>query len=166
MNRLRAFLIDPPAQLNGGTITIVSVSDMLGLQEVMERNRQRWREAVALAEPEPIKKKEFTSKCGLPRLDNYDVSEYPKEYWEKWPKYGLENLPNKSWIMPEKVTQLCEEAGIDVKGPMAAPVIQDLKFGANIGAVGRSRLPSIGPNSKLALENGFRVQDALAVFCK
>ena len=139
---------------------------MLGLQEVMERNRQRWREAVALAEPEPIKKKEFTSKCGLPRLDNYDVSEYPKEYWEKWPKYGLENLPNKSWIMPEKVTQLCEEAGIDVKGPIAAPVIQDLKFGANIGAVGRSRLPSIGPNSKLALENGFRVQDALAVFCK
>ena len=62
---------------------------MLGLQEVMERNRQRWREAVALAEPEPIKKKEFTSKCGLPRLDNYDMCKYPKEYWDKWPKYGL-----------------------------------------------------------------------------
>ena len=73
----------------------------------MERNRQRWREAVALAEPESIKKKEFTSKCGLPRLDNYDVCKYPKEYWDKWPKYGLENLPNRSWIIPEKVTKLC-----------------------------------------------------------
>ena len=116
-----------------------------------------WEQARGSPEPPELKEKVFVAKCKIPVLENYGGEKYPEEYWECWPSQRLEDAKVKTWVNHEELEELCEEVGITVEFGQAWVVLRDLRFGADLGAVGRSRLGSQGPNGKLALEHGARV---------
>ena len=73
------------------------------------------------------------------------------------------SVPKSLGAVPH-LEQVCKEVGFNTSHGLAYQVINDLKHGADIGARGRSRLPSKGPNSKSTTEHGVRIQDTLAAF--
>ena len=123
-----------------------------------------WDQARDSLEPPKLKEKVFMAKCKIPVLESYGGEKYPEEYWECWPSQRLEDAKVKTWVNHEELEELCKEVGIAVEFGQAWVVLRDLRFGADLGAVGRSRLGSQGPNGKLALEHGAKVQDTIGAF--
>ena len=131
----------------------------------MEAENVKWREARRSRTPEKKREPTFIPKFpNIPVLEDYGLATYPDEYWNTWPFSKLSDYKVSSWASPEILEEICKEAGVDTSHGLAAQVISDLKSGADIGAKGRSRLASTGPNTTEAIEHGDRVQDTLASF--
>ena len=125
-----------------------------------------WRAAREGPEPKELTEKVFTPKCKIPVLDKYEAEVYPEEYWDCWPVKKLEDSKVETWVKPEELQALCWEVGIRTDFGQAKVVLSDLKFGCDLGATGRSRLASSGPNGRLALLHGEKVQDTIGAFVK
>ena len=131
---------------------------------MLEEEERQWEEARLAPPPPQIEGKDFCPKFQLPRLPDYTLKVFPEEYWQHWPKNRLEEAEVKSWANQEEIRKKCQLVGIDTESGQAKAVLNDLQFGANIGAEGRSRQASCGPNNELALEHGEKVQDSICSF--
>ena len=69
-------------------------------------------------------------------------------------------MPTKSWVSSIELRKLGEQLGYKDKHRMNR-VCSRLEMGANIGCVGRGRLPKITPNGPSTYEFGARVADSL-----
>ena len=151
-------------------LTIIAViPDLLGLDGWMEvalSANVRWERAQEAAPPPAPPPKVFVPKFDIPVLKDYSEEVFPSEYWDAWPVFPLSEAKVQSWVDVEALKGLCVKAGIPIDTGLAAEVLHDLEFGADIGARGRSRLPTWGKNGKTAFQYGERVQDTLASFIK
>ena len=127
----------------------------------LKRARETFKSARS---PETPAEKVFVPKFKIPVLEDYGAEEYPPEYWEAWPSYPLSEARVESWVRVEDLRKLCIKAGIDTDSGLAKEVLSDLSKGADIGATGASRLPTVGKNGQTALRYGDRIQDTLASF--
>ena len=125
---------------------------------------QKWIEAKSAPPPPELMEKLFEPKCGIPVLEDYEQEKFPGEYWDCWPVRSLEHAQVETWVDFKELQELCEDVGINVKHGTPKTVLGDLEHGADIGARGRSRLGSKGPNSKLALQYASKVQDTICAF--
>ena len=100
-------------------------------------------------------------KCAnLPLLSSYKRT-LPANYWSKWNKRTFSQvLPTKSWVSSTKIQELCQEVGYRDAARLKR-VVDRLDNGADIGCVGRARLPTVTPNGSSAYEYGARVADSL-----
>ena len=111
--------------------------------------------------PPPPAKKVFTAKYPIPVLTNYEVKDYPPQYWSSWTRVPLTGSEVQPWLnVPEFKRQL-ERVGIDTTTESVSLILNDLEFGADIGASGRARLPTTEKNARSAFEYGDRLQEAL-----
>ena len=104
----------------------------------------------------PLKK--FKPKFDLPILVNYKT-EAPSWFWHSFPSNLMQ--PAQSMVNADKL----KAAAIQARYPdtkTLQKVYKDLKFGANIGCVGKFRLPSSATNAPSAFKNGPEVTDAIA----
>ena len=100
-------------------------------------------------------------KYSLPQLDSYKPSEVPLEFWDHWQKLPLGQAiaGNKSWINPVALMQAARDRGVQPEGLLESCSM--LEQGADIGCVGRGRLPTRAPNSKTVLQDGPIICDVL-----
>ena len=111
--------------------------------------------------PQVPPQKPFTPKYPIPVLEDYSKDIYPLHYWGTWEKFPLEAGTVTPWLNTGEFRRQLIEAGINVDSTANMEILNDLEKGANIGASGRSRLPTMGRNSKLAYQYGDRLQEAL-----
>ena len=108
--------------------------------------------------PEP---KQFKPKMALPTLGSYKGNA-PVSYWNCWPKRTFEQmLPTKSWVSSEKLKELALNYKYSDWGRLER-VCHRLDNGADIGCVGRARLPTFCSNATSTFLYGDRVADGLA----
>ena len=69
-------------------------------------------------------------------------------------------LPTKSWVSSREMRKLCTDVGYKDQERLDR-VCSRLENGANIGCVGRARLPTVTPNGKSTYDFGARVADSL-----
>ena len=91
--------------------------------------------------------KQHTYKYQLPSLGSYKPSEVPAEFWAQWWKRPLTSCiqENKSWICPDKLWAAAMARGMLGSGKLAR-ICQVLRVGADIGCIGRGRLPTRSSN--------------------
>ena len=107
----------------------------------------------------PLKVHKF--KYSLPLLDSYKASEVPVDFWDQWLKLPLAQAieDNKSWICPKALMQAARDRKVEPTGLLESCHI--LEVGADIGCVGRGRLPTRALNSRRVLEDGPVICDVL-----
>ena len=109
--------------------------------------------------PEP-KKHKF--KYQLPKLKSYRGGDIPAQFWNLWLKRPLREAisSNTSWISPVKLMDAAIKRGapIDSRLVKACSVLEG---GANIGCIGRGRLPTQTVNAEVVLEHGAVLCDVL-----
>ena len=88
----------------------------------------------------PLKVHKF--KYSLPQLDSYKASEVPAAFWDHWQKLPLDVAiaGNRSWIDPEALLQAARDRGVQPVGLLESCSM--LRQGADLGCVGRGRLPT------------------------
>ena len=113
----------------------------------------------------PLKQHKF--KFQLPRLPSYAAKDVPQSFWEKWTKLSLpEGLAkNESWISSSALRQAALVRGVMVDERIEE-VCRILDDGADIGCVGRGRLPTQAPNAKQVLDHGDIICDVLQDWVK
>ena len=111
--------------------------------------------------PQVPPQKPFSSKYPIPVLEDYSKEIYPLHYWGTWEKFPLEAGTVTPWLDTGEFRKQLISAGINVDSAANMEILQELEKGANIGASGRSRLPTTGKNSRLAYQYGDRLQEAL-----
>ena len=110
-----------------------------------------------MASPPPPAQKVFTPKYPIPVLKDYEVDFYPPEYWSGWIRVPLTGSAIHPWIdVPEFRRQL-EQVGIDTTSDSVSMILNDLQFGATIGATGRARLPTAEKNARSSFAYGDRL---------
>ena len=109
--------------------------------------------------------KVFKPKCNLPSLNNYREKADPT-YWKLWPSISWEKARQmKSGINPEALENLAWET--DFPYPtILRKVVNDVKFGANLGVADMYRVQSSSTNAPSAYEFGDRVSDSLCKMMK
>ena len=126
-----------------------------------EEARDAWiqviENVIKQGKPDPLPRKVFKPKYDLEILESYS-GRAPPGYWEKFP--ANYDLPRPSLIDHDKLRRMAVELG--VQGPMLDQVLVDLQEGANIGCVGKSRLPTRSTNAPSAYQFGPQVSDAIA----
>ena len=111
--------------------------------------------------PPPPAKKVFTAKYPIPVLTNYEVKDYPPQYWSSWTRVPLTGSEVQPWLNVPEFKRPLERVGIDTTTESVSLILNDLEFGADIGASGRARLPTTEKNAISAFEYGDRLQEAL-----
>ena len=93
--------------------------------------------------------KQHTFKYKLPPLDSYKPSEVPADFWKHWWKRPLDLAikENDSGISAEKLQEAYLSRGL-LFGGKVAKVCKVLRDGADLGCVGRGRLPTRSPNGE------------------
>ena len=139
---------------------------VLDFSEATVRNLAFWTERWHAAATEPIEElpppKVFTPKFALPILADYTKTA-PPSYWANFP--ANYSWPATSLINPDLLRSLALESGFqDV--PTLEKVYIDLKYGADIGCRGEFRRPGRASNAPSAFEQGPKVSDAIADWCK
>ena len=105
--------------------------------------------------------KEFKPKMNLPKLSSYK-DKAPAGYWNSWPKRTFEQmLPTRSWVSSAKLKELALNYSYSDWARLEK-VCERLDKGADIGCVGRARLPTVSTNASSAFEFGDRVADGIA----
>ena len=101
-------------------------------------------------------------KYRLPKLLSYKGEEVPNYFWNLWTKLPLAAAVagNSSWIIYGRLLEAASKRGaaIDTRMLRACSVLKD---GADIGCVGRGRLPTRVRNSDVVLEHGDIICDVL-----
>ena len=107
----------------------------------------------------PLKVHKF--KYSLPQLDSYKASEVPAAFWDHWQKLPLDVAiaGNRSWIDPEALLQAARDRGVQPVGLLESCSM--LRQGADLGCVGRGRLPTRALNAEKLLEDGPIICDVL-----
>ena len=107
----------------------------------------------------PLKQHKF--KYNLPTLESYDAKEVPDSFWINWKKLPLNQAvdTNQSWICPAALRQAARRRGVQPDGLEKTCTM--LEEGANIGCVGRGRLPTRAKNSDRVLGDGKILCDVL-----
>ena len=111
--------------------------------------------------PLPPAKKVFTAKYPIPVLEDYDVDHYPPHYWSSWTRVPLTGSEVQPWLNVPEFRRQLQQVGIDTASESVSLILNDLEFGADIGASGRARLPTTERNARSAFEYGDRLQEAL-----
>ena len=111
--------------------------------------------------PLPPAKKVFTAKYRIPVLEEYDVDHYPPHYWTSWTRVPLTGSKVQPWLNVSEFRRQLQQVGIDTTSESVLLILNDLEFGADIGASGRARLPTSERNARSAFEYGDRIQKAL-----
>ena len=102
--------------------------------------------------PDLPPKKIFIPKYPIPVLTDYDVPNYPPHYWAGWFRIPITGSQLTPWVnIPEFRKQL-EAVGVDTTSDSVSLILKDLEHGADIGATGRARLPTIEKNARSAFE--------------
>ena len=118
-----------------------------------------------LAALPPPKQHKF--KFELPRLASYAAQDVPHSFWEKWEKLPLPKAlaENKSWISSSALRQaaLVREVVVDERFEEVCRILDE---GAEIGCVGRGRLPTQARNAKQVLDHGPIICDVLQDWVK
>ena len=122
----------------------------------------RWSSIVGLALPSLPPPRQFKPKVGLPVLECYRSSA-PSSFWGVFPQNLVS--PGKSLVDPDKLESLARESKFPRQDVLAA-VLLDLRHGAVIGCKEPFRAPSRALNASSAYENGEKVTDAIAAWCK
>ena len=65
------------------------------------------------------------------------------------------------WLNVSEFRRQLQQVGIDTTSESVLLILNDLEFGADIGASGRARLPTSERNARSAFEYGDRLQKAL-----
>ena len=94
-------------------------------------------------------------------LEYYSKDVYPLHYWGAWEKFPLNASSVTPWLDTAEFRKQLTEAGINADSIVNREILNNLENGANIGASGRSCLPTQRKNSKLAYQYGDRLQEAL-----
>ena len=134
---------------------------------------KRWRAKEALlkkalhmpvAPLPPMKQHKF--KFDLPRLESYVANDVPDSFWISWHKLPLRQAldTNKSWICPVALREAAKRRGVQPEGLEKSCTM--LEEGANIGCVGRGRLPTRAMNSERVLGDGDILCDVLQDWVK
>ena len=134
---------------------------------------KRWRTKEALLEKAlhmpvaplpPMKQHKF--KFNLPRLESYVANDVPDSFWISWHKLPLRQAleTNKSWICPVALREAAKRRGVQPEGLEKSCTM--LEEGANIGCVGRGRLPTRAMNSERVLGDGDILCDVLQDWVK
>ena len=118
-------------------------------------------EAHLMASPPPPAQKVFTPKYPIPVLGDYEVDFYPPEYWSGWIRVPLTGSEIHPWINVPEFRRQLKQVGIDTTTASVSMILNDLQFGATIGATGRARLPTTEKNARSAFTYGDRLQEAL-----
>ena len=95
---------------------------------------------VPVAPLPPLKVHKF--KYSLPHLHSYKASEVPADFWDHWQKLPLDQAiaGNTSWICPKALLKAAKDRKVEPEGLMESCYM--LEIGADIGCVGRGRLPT------------------------
>ena len=129
------------------------------------RTMEALRRGLKRKRPEPVTPGSFTPKMPkIPKLDSYDTSSHPPEYWKTWP---YNPLPNKveSWIRPRKLIRRAKRMKFP-KLDWVRRVARELTTGVSLGFRGAGRLPGEGKNARSIIERGYRAYDAVACWVK
>ena len=110
--------------------------------------------------PEPNPLKEFKSKHGLPKLDDYSVK--PSEaFWSKINKVCWEEVAKvEGGINADKLEQLARQVRYPDQA-MLTRVLSYLREGAKLGVSRECQVSSTSSNAPSSLEHGEEVTDAL-----
>ena len=100
----------------------------------------------------PLKQHKF--KYNLPRLDSYEARDIPASFWNCWQKLPILQAleTNESWIRPDALREAARRRGAHPVGLDKSCSI--LEVGADIGCVGRGRLPTRARNAERVLGDG------------
>ena len=98
--------------------------------------------------PPPPAKKVFTAKYQIPVLPDYEVENFPPEYWSGGIRVPLSGSGIHPWLDVPKFRRQLEQVGIDTTTESVSLILNDLQFGADIGATGRARLPTTEKNAR------------------
>ena len=114
---------------------------------------------VPVAPLPPLKQHKF--KYNLPKLESYDAKDLPDSFWINWQKLPLRQAldTNRSWICPAALRQAARRRGVWPEGLEKSCTM--LEEGADIGCVGRGRLPTRAKNSERVLGDGEILCDVL-----
>ena len=129
------------------------------------------RDLVHLAWRTPLKAlpppKQHKFKFKLPRLTSYAAKDVPQSFWAQWTKLSLPEAlaKNESWISSKALREAALVRGVMVDERITE-VCRILDEGADIGCVGRGRLPTQAPNGKQVLEHGDVICDVLQDWVK
>ena len=106
----------------------------------------------------PIKpKKVFKPKHPLPELHSY-AGKANRDFWKEFP--SNQKWPGSSLIDADALEEL--GASLGLLDDRFRTVLNDIRYGADIGCRGEARLPTRSKNSPSALEFGAQVSDAIA----
>ena len=113
-----------------------------------------------LAPLPPPKKHKF--KFTLPRLSSYAPRDVPSSFWDNWQKRSLPEAlaNNSSWISAAALRRVSARQGGAVDGRLEQ-ACRILEQGADLGCVGRGRLPTSVQNSQKVLDHGDIICDVL-----
>ena len=85
------------------------------------------------------------------------------DYWAHWVPYTFEEaLKSSSWVDPEKMKEEANRIGM-VLNKERKEMLKYLKEGAELGAVGESRLPTSQRNCSSVVEEGAKMGDMIQV---
>ena len=144
---------------------------ILGIHPVA---RQRWankRDLVHFAWRMPLPDlpapKRHKFKYSLPKLSSYEAEDVPPEFWSRWEKLSLSEglAQNASWISPVALRGAAEARGVLIDERMEQVCLM-LENGAEIGCIGRGRLPTQARNAKQVAEHGEVICDVLQDWVK
>ena len=105
---------------------------------------------IALTPVQPLPPpKLHTFKYQLPKLESYEPAVVPEGFWRNWWKRPLSSavLENASWICPDRLWDVAVKRGLPGDGRLER-VCEVLRNGADIGCIGRGRLPTRSPNGE------------------
>lgn len=96
----------------------------------------------------------------VPKLDDYKLCP-PDDWWAKWPKLTWEKGSEiRSKVSPNKLLLMATAANYpDIA--TVTDIVNDLKFGCDIGCRGVNLCPSTSSNAPSAYEYGDRVTDSI-----
>ena len=136
--------------------------------------KKRWsemRDLVHFAWRTPVKAlpppKKHKFKFQLPRLSSYAAQDVPESFWAQWSKLPLSKglAENKSWISSSALREAAKSRGVMMDERMEK-VCKILDEGADLGCVGRGRLPTQARNVKQVLDHGDIICDVLQDWVK
>ena len=140
---------------------IIFIGIYPGAVEKWKARRALERKALQLpvAPLPPLKKHKF--KYGFPKLESYAAHDVPSSFWTRWQKLPLARAieENESWISAQALREAALSRGAWPEGLEKS--CRMLECGADIGCVGRGRLPTRARNSDRVLGDGEILCDVL-----
>ena len=106
-------------------------------------------------------------KYSLPKLSSYAAEDVPPGFWDRWEKLSLREgvAQNESWISPVALRNAAEARGVLIDEKVEQVCLM-LENGAEIGCIGRGRLPTQSRNAKQVVEHGEIICDVLQGWVK